>query len=303
MAISLSQIYELTLPGLRGIEGKYPAMANEWGPIFDQGTSKMAVERTAENRYLPVAAIRTEGGATQMDNNAGVRFVYNHKHFEVALGYAITLRAIEDNLYEQQFPASNLGLQESFAQSKEIFVSDVFNSGNVYNPQVGGDGVALFSTQHPIDNGVFANTPATQVDLNETSLLAAITNVKQNFRDQAGLRTPIMAAQLIVPLALEWVGRRLLYTDLRPGTADNDVNVIRQSSSLPGGLNVWRYLTSSRAWFVRTTYKKGIIYLQRAPFEMSMDVDFATDNLLVKGRERYFAGEANPRGAYASFPV
>lgn len=301
MAISLTQIYEMTLPGLRAIEGRYPGMKNEWNPIFKHGTSKMAVERTLENRYLPVASLRQEGGATAMDNNAGARWVFNHKHFEIALGYAITLRAIEDNLYEQQFPASNLGLQESFNQTKEIYAAAIFNSGTTYDATVGGDGVALFSTAHPIDGTTFANTPTTQVDLNEASLLAGLTNIKSNFRTQSGLRTPIMGKTLIVPLAMEWVAKRLTTADRRPGTADNDPNVIK--GSLPGGVHVWRYLTNSRNWFIRTDYEAGLIYLSRAAYEMSMDVDFATDNLLVKARERYFFGEANPRGAYGVYPV
>lgn len=303
MAISVASIYEMTLPGLRGIEGRYGTLKNEWSPMFKKGTSKMAVERTAENRYLPLASLRTEGGNTAMDNNAGTRWVFNHKHFEVALGYAITLRAIEDNLYETQFPASNLGLQESFNQTKDIYGAAIFNSGNVYDAQVGGDGVSLFNASHPIDGGVFANTPAVQVDLNEASLLAGLTNIKNNFRTQSNLRTPIQGKTLVVPLQLEWVANRLVYTDLRPGTSDNDINVLKKTGSLPGGIHCWRYLTNSRAWFIRTDYEDGLIYLQRAPFEMSMDVDFATDNLLVKGRERYFFGEANPRSGYGVYPV
>lgn len=302
MAVSVTSIYELTLPGLRGIEGKYPAMKNEWGPIFSQGTSKMAVERTAENRYLPVANLRQEGGATTFDNNAGVRWVFNHKHFEVALGYAITLRAIEDNLYESQFPASNLGLQESFNQTKEIYCAAVFNTGNSYDANVGGDGVALVSASHPVDGSTFANTPTTQIDLNEASLLAGLTNIKNNFRTQSNLRTPIQGEMLVVPLGLEWVAARLIHTDLRPGTSDNDVNALKATGSLPKGYHVWRYLTNQRNWFVKTDYQ-GLIYLQRAPFEMSMDVDFATDNLLVKARERYFAGAKNPRAVYGAYPV
>lgn len=303
MAISVASIYEMTLPGLRGIEGKYGTLKNEWGPMFKKGTSKMAVERTLENRYLPVAQLRTEGGSTAMDNNAGARWVFNHKHFEVALGYAITLRAIEDNLYETQFPASNLGLQESFNQTKEIYGAAIFNSGATYDTQVGGDGVALISASHPIDGGTFGNTPTTQVDLNEASLLAGLTNIKNNFRTQANLRTPIQGKSIAVPLQLEWVANRLVLTDLRPGTADNDVNVLKKTGSLPGGVHTWRYLTNSRAWFIRTDYEDGLIYLQRAPFEMSMDVDFSTDNLLVKARERYFFGEANPRSVYGNYPV
>ena len=298
MAINVAALYDFTRPGLRGIEGKYKQIMTQWSQYMDRGTSRMGVERTAEARYLGLPALRTEGGATQFDNQAGERFIYNHEHFEVALGYAITLKAIEDNLYESEFPASNLGLQTSFAQAKEIFCANVLNSAATYNSNVGGDGVALLSTAHPIDGGTWANTPTTQMDLNEGSLLASLTAIRVNFRDQAGLKALARGEQLLVPPALQWVGKRLIESERRPGTADNDPNVIE----MPKGLLVLDFLTSSFSWFVRTN-TPGLLYLERAAFEMSMDVDFVTDNLLVKGRERFFAGYKNPRAIYGNTPT
>lgn len=298
MAINVASLYDMTRPGLRGIEGKYKQIPTQWSQYMDRGTSKMGVERTLEARYVGLPALRTEGGATQFDNQAGERFIYNHEHFEVALGYAITLKAIEDNLYEQEFPASNLGLQTSFAQAKEIFAANVLNTGFTVNSNIGGDGVALFSTAHPIDGGTWANTPTTQLDLNEATLLTALTQIRVNFRDQAGMKALARGEQLMVPPALQWVGKRLVEAERRPGTADNDPNVIE----LPKGLLVLDFLTSAFAWFVRTNVP-GLLYLERAAFEMSMDVDFVTDNLLVKGRERYFVGYKNPRCAWATNPT
>ena len=299
MAINVAALYDFTRPGLRGIEGKYKQIPTQWSQYMDRGTSRMGVERTAEARYLGLPALRTEGGATQFDNQAGERFIYNHEHFEVALGYAITLKAIEDNLYEQEFPASNLGLQTSFAQAKEIFCANVLNTGFTYNQNIGGDGVALFATNHPVDGGTWANLPiGAQLDLNEGTLLTALTQIRVNFRDQAGLKALSRGEQLLVPPALQWVGKRLIEAERRPGTADNDPNVIE----MPKGMLVLDFLTSAFSWFVRTNVP-GFLYLERAPFEMSMDVDFVTDNLLVKGRERYYSGYRNPRGGWATNPV
>src|ERR1700744_6114757 len=153
MAVNLAQIKDLPLPGLRGLEGKYEMIPSQYDKIFTKHNSKMALERTAEMRYLGLAQLKTEGGQTSFDNGAGERFVYNQEHNEIALGYAITRKAIDDNLYKTQFHPSNLGLIESFHQTKEIYAANVLNSGQTYNASIGGDGVSLFSTAHPIDGG------------------------------------------------------------------------------------------------------------------------------------------------------
>lgn len=303
MAIDLASIYELTRPGLRAVEGKYKQIPTRWSRYMKSGKSRLGVERTAEARYLPTAQLRQDGGQTYMDNNSGVRYIYNHEHFQVALGYAITLQSIEDNLYETQFPSSNLGLQNSFAQTKEIYCANVLNTANVYNTATGGDGVALCSTAHPYDGGTWANTPTTQVDLTESTLLAGLTQIRSGFRDLAGLRFHCSGRLLIVPPSLEWCASRLINSDLRPGTDMNDVNALRATGSLPDKYEVVEYLTSNYAWFIVTDSEEGLLYLDRAPFEMSMDIDWTTDNLLVKGRERYYTGYSNPRGVYGSFPT
>ena len=303
MAVNLSAIKDLLLPGLRGIEGKYEMIPSQYDKIFTKHNSKMALERTAEMRYLGLAQLKTEGGQTSFDNGAGERYVYNQEHTEIGLGYAITRKAIDDNLYKSQFHPSNLGLIESFQQTKEIYGANILNTATTYNSSVGGDGVALASTAHPIDGGTVANTPTTQVDLNEATLLNSMINIRTNFRDQAGLKVFARGRKLIVPPQLEPVAIRLLKTELRPGTADNDVNaILTTAGGLPEGYIVNDFLTSFYAWFLLTNID-GLSYMERIKFESDMQVDFVTDNLLVKGYERYSFSYYNWRAIYANTPT
>jgi hypothetical protein len=303
MAVNLSAIKDLLLPGLRGVEGKYEMIPSQYDKIFTKHDSKMALERTAEMRYLGLAQLKTEGGQTAFDNAAGERFVYNQEHTEIALGYANTRKAIDDNLYKTQFHPSNLGLIESFQQTKEIYGANILNTATTYNASIGGDGKALCATDHPIDGGTVANKPAVQVDLNEASLLNAMISVRTNFKDQAGLKVFARARKLIVPPQLEPVAIRLTKTELRPGTADNDVNAIMSTAGgMPEGYMVNDFLTSSYAWFLLTNID-GLSYMERIKFETDMQVDFVTDNLLVKGYERYSFGYYNFRSIFGSFPT
>jgi hypothetical protein len=302
MPVNLSQIRDLLLPGLRGVTGQYDQIPTQWDKVFAKGTSNMALERTASMRFLGLAQLKNEGGQTRFDNNAGERFVYNQEHMEIALGYAITRKAIDDNLYKSQFKPSNLGLQQSFAQTKEIYGWNVLNTGNVYNAAIGGDGVALISASHPIDGAVIANTFAIPQSLNESSLITAMQTIPVTFKDNAGLKIFARARKLVVPRMLEAVAIRLTKTELRPGTADNDVNAIL---SVAGGLSegyvASDFLTSNYAWFLLTNIE-GLLYLQRIPFEMDMQVEFTTDNLLVKGYERYSFSYNDWRAIWGSYP-
>ena len=303
MAVNLSAIKDLLLPGLRGVEGKYEMIPSQYDKIFTKHESKMALERTAEMRFLGLAQLKTEGGQTAFDNNAGERFVYNQEHTEIGLGYAITRKAIDDNLYKTQFAPSNLGLIESFQQTKEIYGANLLNTAQTYNSAIGGDGQALCSAAHPIDGGTVANQPTTQVDLNEATLLNSMIAVRTNFKDQAGLKVFARARKLIVPPQLEPVAIRLTKTELRPGTADNDVNAIMMTAGgLPESYMVNDFLTSAYAWFLLTNID-GLSYMERVKFETDMQVDFVTDNLLVKGYERYSFGYYNWRSLYGSFPT
>jgi len=303
MAINLSAIKDLLLPGLRGLTGKYEQIPTQYDKVFTKFDSKLALERTAEMRYLGLAQLKTEGGQTAFDNGAGERYVYNQEHNEIGLGYAITRKAIDDNLYKTQFHPSNLGLIESFHQTKEIYAANVLNTATTYNAAVNGDGVALCSASHPIDAGTIGNTPATQVDLNEATLLNTQINIRYNFKDQAGLRMFSRGRKLIVPPQLEPVAIRLTKTELRPGTADNDVNAILSTAGgIPEGYMVMDFLTSSFAWFLLTNIA-GLAYMSRIAFETDMQVDFTTDTLLVKGYERYSLSYFNWRAIYGNFPT
>jgi hypothetical protein len=302
MAVNLSAIKDLLLPGLRGVEGKYEMIPSQYDKIFTKHDSKMALERTAEMRYLGLAQLKTEGGQTAFDNGAGERYVYNQEHVEIGLGYAITRKAIDDNLYKTQFHPSNLGLIESFQQTKEIYGASILNTATTYNNSVGGDGVSLISTAHPIDGGTVANRPSVDVDLNEATLLNGMISVRTSFKDQAGLKVFARARKLVVPPQLEPVAIRLTQTELRPGTADNDVNAIKGTSGgLPEGFLTNDFLTSSRNWFLLTNID-GLSYMERIKFETDMQVDFVTDNLLVKGYERYSFGYYNWRSIWGSLP-
>jgi|SRR5215469_2464768 len=303
MPVALSNIRDMLFPGLRAITGKYQQIPRQYDKLFQFIKSEQAVERTAENRYLPLARLNNEGQSTTFANRAGERFVWNQSHLEVALGYAITRPAIDDNLYKTQFNPSNLGLQESFNQTKEIYGASVFNLGFVQQVAVGGDQQPLFSTAHPIDLGTYSNAFTTAADLSETSLLSAMIQIRRQFVDQAALKFYARAKMLLIPPELEPVAIRLLESQLRPGTGDNDVNAIRSTT---GGLKesyfVNDFLTSSFSWFLLTNVP-GLSYMERIPFEMSMEVEFTTDNLLVKGYERYSFSYYNPRAGFGTNPT
>jgi hypothetical protein len=303
MAVNTAQIKSELFPGLRAVEGKYKEIELQYNKIFAVGKSNMALELVTSMRYLSLPRLKNEGAGTFFDNNAGERYVYNQEHVEIALGYAITRKAIDDNLYKSQFQPSNLGLQFSFTQYKEIQGASILNLGTTFDSAVGGDGKALFDSAHPIDGNTIANIPATPQDLNESSLLNAMTTIRQTWRDNAGLKIQGRARKLVVNPTLEPVAIRLVKTELRPGTADNDINAILSTAGgLPEGHMVNDYLTSNFAWFLLTN-SQGLTYLQRIAFEMDMFVDFYTDNLLVKAYERFSFSYQDWRAIYGSFPT
>lgn len=301
MTINLAAIRDQLFPGLRGIEGRYQMIPTQFSKVYDTGTSKMAIERTLENRYMGLAQIKSEGGATSFDNAAGERWVYNQEHTELGLGYAITRKAIDDNLYKEQFNPQNLGLLEAFNQTKEILGANLLNTANVFNAAIQGDGVSLCNTAHPIDGATYPNRPTVEVDLSETAIYNALIQIRQ-FKDQAGLKVFARGRRLIVPATLEYVAARLIKTELRPGTADNDVNALIATGGLPDGYEVLDFLTSNFAWFIKSNVK-GLLFLQRVAFETDLQVDFTTQNLLCIGYERYSFGYYNPRAIWGTFPT
>lgn len=301
MAITTSQIPALLLPGIRAIKGQYNEMKTDWSKIYSKGVSHMSAEKTVHVRYLPLPQLRTTGTPTVFDNNSGQRWTYNHVHIEFSLGYSFTRIALKDNLYKSAFNPANLGLARSFKQMKEIVGASTLNTGNILNPTVGGDNLPLFATNHPVDGYTVPNTPTVQAGLNENTLILA-NNMIRRFRDDAGLLYASQGKKLVVPVELRHVAKRLMETELRPGTTNNDVWSVKENDDLRDGYVVMDFLTSPYAWFVLSD-AGGLIYLDREPFESSLQTDFTTDNLLVKAYERYYMGFDNWRLGVGFYPT
>lgn len=301
MAINRSSIRDLLLPGLAGLEGKYPQIPARYPEIFYRVTSKMATERYAEMRYTGLAQLKQEGSQTFFDNASGERYVYNAVMNSIGLGFAMTREVLEDNLYADQFNPGVMGLMESFAQTKDIFGANLINNATTYNAQIGGDGVAILATNHPIDNGTWANTPTTAIDLNEASLEYALNTIR-TFPDQAGLLAMTRGEKLVVPINLQFVAERLTKTEYRVGTNNNDVSAIYTTGALPGGYTVNEFLTAPYGWYILTNVK-GLVCFDRTPLELDLQVEPTTGNLLVIGFERYTFSERNPRGIWGTIPT
>ncbi len=308
MAINLAAERDLLLPGLLAVTGQYRNIEPQWRRIYRTIHSKMQIERTIQARYTSLAVAKQEGGATLFDNNAGQRWQYTMQPIEAGLGYAITRKAIDDNLYKADFNPMNLGLAKSFADYWEIQAANILNTAGTYDPNIGGDGVSLLNASHPLTEvspftgSTWANRPSVDLDLNEASLIAGMKAIRTGFVNEAGLKVRARARLLIVPVALEDVATRLIKSELRPGTANNDPNVI---PTLSGGLHdfeVMDYLTSNYPWFLKTDID-GLIHIDRVPFELDMHVDFSTDNLLVKGYQRAGFFYNDPRCLYGSLPT
>jgi len=300
MPINLASIKNELFPGLAAVEGRYKKTRTEWQRVFEQRTSKMAVERRTQMAFLPLAREKVEGQSTHYDSAAGERYQYAAVMKEISLGYIITRPAIEDNLYKTEFNPNNLGLTDVFGTTKEIYAANIFNNGTTFDQSVGGDGQSLFSSAHPVDGATVANIPSVAVSLNEGPLLAAMTNINNNWVDERNIKIMARAELLLVPTNLEPIAIRLLRTTLRPGTADNDVNAILHTTGGLKDYTVNQFFTSNYAWFLKTD-RRGLICYERVPFEMDMFVDFDTDNLKVKGRERYVFSYYDWRSVFGSF--
>src|SRR5215469_9146083 len=203
MAIDLAAIKNELFPGLAAVEGRYKKIETKWSRLFEKRTSKMALERRTQMAYLPLAREKGEGASTYFDDRAGEGWLYSAEMRELSLGYVITRKAVEDNQYKSEFNPSNLGLQDVFATTKEIYAANIFNLGTTFDQSVGGDGVALFSTAHPIDVGTVGNRPTADVDLNESTLLTAMTTIRNTWVDERGIKIVARADLLLIPAALE----------------------------------------------------------------------------------------------------
>ena len=297
MSINLASIFNQLTPGLMAVTGKYKEVPLEFDQIFTKKSSILNMERSSQARFLGIGQMKSDGGSTVFENLAGDRYTYNMQPINAGLGYVMTRNTLADGLYKDVFTPSNLGLQNSMRNFWNTQAAYIFNAASTYNPLLGGDGVALLSTAHPTDASNWANTSSTPQSLSEASLTAAIKAIPKTFVDQAGLFIDVMSEDLLIPWNLRDVALRLIKTELRPGTANNDINVI---PTLHGGIKnivTSRFLTSDYAWFL-TTSVKGFIHLEREPFETDMFVDFDTDNLKVKCFERAGFFYNDPRAVY-----
>lgn len=300
MALSVTRIQKLLLPGLRKLTGEYDSLERQYDKVFKTESSDKAFERTVEMRFLSLPQLVAEGAPTPFDNGMGERFTYNQTHLEIKLGYAITRKAQDDNLYKTQFRPSNLGLMDTFREYAEIRGADILNTATTYDNTVGGDGVALCSTAHPIDGDTVANRPSTDLALNENAIYSGAIQVRQ-FKNQAGIKKPAKVRKLLVPIQLDYAACRLVKSQLRPDTANNDVNAIYEMGVLPDGYMAMDYLTSATAWFLKTD-QESLVYMNRVSFETNSHVDPITGNLLVLGYERNSFGRDGYRGIWGSFP-
>jgi hypothetical protein len=299
MAISRAQLLKELLPGLNALFGlEYATYGEQHKEIYDTETSERSFEEETKLSGFSAAPVKNEGSAIAYDN-AQEAFTARYTHVTIAQGFSLTEEAIEDNLYDSLSARYTKALARSMAYTKQVRAASVLNNGFSDNFP-GGDGVALFSTQHPlVSGGVNSNRPATGADLNETSLEAAVIQIAQ-WTDERGLLIAAKPKKLIVPPQLQFVATRLLETELRVGTADNDINAIKNNGSIPEGYTVNNYLTDTNAWFLTTDVPNGMKHFVRTPLSNSMDGDFDTGNVRYKSRERYSFGFSDPLGMFAS---
>ena len=301
MAISRAQLLKELLPGLNALFGmEYARYGEQHKEIYESETSERSFEEETKLSGFNTAPVKNEGSAIAYDN-AQEAWSTRYTHETIALGFSITEEAIEDNLYDSLSSRYTKSLARAMANTKQVKAAAVLNNGFTNTAAYyGGDGVPLFSTAHPlVSGGTNANTPSTQVDLNETSLEAAVIQIAA-WTDERGLLIAAKPKKMIVPPALQFVATRLLETSLRVGTADNDINAIKNNGSVSEGYTINNFLTDTNAWFLTTDVPNGMKHFVRTPLQNSMDGDFDTGNVRYKARERYSFGWSDPLGMWGS---
>jgi hypothetical protein len=283
------------LNALFGLE--YARYGEEHKEIYETETSERSFEEEVKLSGFSAAPVKNEGSAIAYDN-AQEAFTARYTHVTIAQGFSLTEEAIEDNLYDSLSGRYTKALARSMAYTKQVRAASVLNTGFTANN--GGDGQPLFSASHPlVSGGTNSNIPTTPADLNETSLEAAVIQISL-WTDERGLLIASKPRKLIVPPALQFVATRLLETELRVGTADNDINAIKNNGSIPEGYTINHYLTDTNAWFLCTDVPNGMKHFVRTPLQNSMDGDFDTGNVRYKARERYSFGFSDPLGMFGS---
>jgi len=299
MAIGRAQLLKELLPGLNALFGlEYARYGEQHKEIYDTETSERSFEEETKLAGFSAAPVKNEGAAIAYDN-AQEAWTARYNHETIALGFSITEEAMEDNLYDSLSQRYTKALARAMAYTKQIKGASVLNNG-FSSLALYGDGQPLFSTQHPLVSGGFnSNRPATAADLNETSLEAAVIQIAQ-WVDERGLLVAAKPRKLIVPQNLSFVATRLLGTQLRVGTTDNDINAIVNNGSIPEGYTINNFLTDPNAWFIKTDVPNGLKHFVRMPLATSMDADFDTGNNRYKARERYSFGCSDPLGMFGS---
>ena len=300
MAISRAQLLKELLPGLNALFGlEYARYGEEHKEIYETETSERSFEEETKLSGFSAAPVKGEGSAIAYDN-AQEAWTARYNHETIALGFGLTEEAIEDNLYDSLSARYTKGLARAMAYTKQVKAAAVLN--NAFSAAyTGGDGVSLLNSAHPLVNGGSnANTPSTPADLNETALENAVIQIAA-WTDESGLLIAAKPRKLVVPPALQFVATRLLETELRVGTNNNDINAIKNNGSVPEGYTINHFLTATNAWFLTTDVPNGLKHFERTPLQNSMDGDFDTGNVRYKSRERYSFGWSDPLGIYGSY--
>ena len=299
MAISRAQLLKELLPGLNALFGlEYARYGEEHKEIFETESSERSFEEETKLSGFSAAPVKNEGSAIAYDNAQEV-FTARYNHETIALGFSFTEEAIEDNLYDSLSSRYTKALARAMAYTKQTKAAAILNNG-FDSDYAGGDGQPLFSNAHPlVSGGTNSNIPTTPADLNETSLEAAVIQIAA-WTDERGLLIAAKPRKLVVPPSLMFVATRLLETELRVSTADNDINAIKSNGSIPEGYTVNHFLTDTDAWFLTTDVPNGLKHFVRTPMQNNMDGDFDTGNVRYKARERYSFGWSDPLGMYGS---
>ena len=298
MAISRAQLVKELEPGLNALFGlEYKQYVNEAAEIFETENSDRAFEEEVMLAGFANATVKPEGQGISYDS-AQETFTARYTNETIALAFAITEEAIEDNLYDRLASRYTKALARSMANTKQVKGAAVLNNG-FSTSYLGGDGKALFATDHPTLAGSFSNELSTAADLNETSLEQALIDIAA-FTDERGLKIAARGMKLVIPSALQFTAERLMKSKGRTGTADNDINAINNMGAIPEGYVVNHYLTDTSKWFIKTDVPNGLKHFTRAPLKTSMEGDFDTGNVRYKARERYVFGFSDPRGIFGS---
>jgi len=297
MAISRNQLVKELEPGLNALFGlEYKQYENQAAEIYTTESSDRAFEEEVMLSGFASARVKPEGSGVAFDN-AQETFTARYTNETIALAFAITEEAIEDNLYDRLASRYTKALARSMASTKQVKGAATLNNG--FGTFQSGDGVTLFSTAHPTIAGTFSNTLATASDLNETSLEQALIDIAA-LTDERGLKIAAKGVKMIIPSALQFTAERLMKSQGRVSTADNDINAIRSMGMIPQGYRVNNYLTDTDAFFITTDVPNGMKHFNRAPLTTKMEGDFDTGNVRYKARERYVFGVSDPRGIFAS---